>query len=128
MSFTVIGNYTPSTIENPEVIERDFFRQGYIFKDGEAFYKHLNKPCYVPELSDTVYTRQGFIDLCGGREDFAVECFETVDWQHPETWVDEQFAHGEWDECQNCGHWYDRHGDKIPCAECGSLLEYEGGI
>jgi hypothetical protein len=127
MSYTVIGSYTPATGEAPAIIEREYFGQGYIFKDEEAFYGHPDKPCYVPELSDTAYTRQGLIELCGGREDFATECFQTVDWQHPETWVDEQFRHGEWDTCPKCGHWYDRHAEMLPCSKCGGPLEYEGG-
>jgi hypothetical protein len=74
-----------------------------------------------------VYTRQSFLDLCGGREDFAQECFYTVDWQCPETWVEEQFTHGEWAQCPACNRWYSRHGERLPCDHCGRALEYEGG-
>jgi hypothetical protein len=126
--YTQIGSYTPATDETVAVIEREYWGQGWIFKDEEAFYNHCDKPCYVPELSDTVYTKQAFINMCGGREDYAQECFDTVDWQHPETWVEEQFANGEWDECPACHHWYSRWAkDKPPCEKCGGALTYEGG-
>ena len=125
--YTIIGSYTPATGNAPEIIDREFFRQGYIFKDEEAFFNHCDKPCYVPELSDAIYTRQDFIDLCGGREDFAEICFAIVDWQHPESWVQEQFVNGEWDECPACGYWYSRYSEQRgPCEKCGGQLEYEG--
>jgi len=123
-----IGSYTPETEDAPEVIERGFYRQGMVFKDEEAFLFHADKPCYSPELSPgAVYTRQSFVDLCDGREDFARECFYAVDWQCPETWVEEQFTHGEWAQCPACDRWYDRYGKRLPCGECGGPLEYEGG-
>jgi uncharacterized protein (DUF983 family) len=126
-NYEKIGNYTEATDDTPEVIERDFFGQGMIFKDEEAFYNHYDKPCYIPELSDAVYTKQDFIDLCGGREDFAEVCFETVDWQHPDTWIEEQFTSGEWDECPACKRFYDRYDKPEPCSKCGGPLEYEIG-
>jgi len=123
--YTKVGSYTPAADGAPEDIQREFHGQGMIFKDEEAFLHHADKPCYIPELSDAVYTRQDFIDMCGGREDFARECFYTVDWQHPGTWVEEQFTHGEWAQCPACERWYDRYGERLPCDHCGGPLEYE---
>jgi hypothetical protein len=125
--YSIIGSYTPATDESPAIIEREFWGQGYIFKDEEAFLNHYDKPCYIPELSDNVYTKQDFINLCGGREDLAAICFDIVDWQHPESWIDEQFLGGEWDDCPECGHWYSRYGKLEPCEKCGGPLEYEAG-
>ena len=127
MNYLKVGSYTKETDDMPEVIEREFYGQGYIFMDEEAFLNHYDKPCYAPELHDSVYTKQDFIDLCGGREDFATICFESVDWQSPETWVDEQFTHGEWDDCPKCERWYSRHSAPEPCAQCGEPLEYVSG-
>lgn len=42
-------------------IEKEFFRQGWIFKDRAAFQEKPEAPCYVPELSDKVYTGKGYI-------------------------------------------------------------------
>ena len=113
--YSVIGSYTEAAGDSPPVIEREYFGQGTIFKDEEAFCNHYDKPCYVPELSDTAYTKQDFINVCGGREDFAEICFDIVDWQHPETWVEEQFVNGEWDECPKCKYFYSRYGNLKPC-------------
>ena len=55
-----IGSYTPETDETEAIIERDYFQQGWIVKDEEAFLKFPDKVCYVPELSDEGYTRQDF--------------------------------------------------------------------
>lgn len=41
------------------VIHREFYRQGMIFKDEEAYKFHKDQPCYSPELSDSVYTGNG---------------------------------------------------------------------
>ena len=38
------------------IIHREFYRQGMIFKDEEAYRFHKDQPCYSPELSDSVYT------------------------------------------------------------------------
>ena len=122
-----VGSYTEATADTPEIIEREYHGQGWIFKDEKAFSHHYDKPCYIAELSDTVYTKQDFINLCGGREDFAEICFDAVDWQHPESWLQEQFAHGEWGECPSCKWFYDFYGEFEPCKKCGGPLEYDLG-
>ena len=122
-----IGSYTEATSETPAVIEREFYQQGMIFKDEAAFLNHYDVPCYIPELSDEVYTKQEIINLCGGREDLAQKCFDALDWQHPETWIEEQFVNGEWDECPACKYFYDRYDKPEPCEKCGGSLEYEVG-
>ena len=126
-NYLKIGSYTEATDETPAIIEREYYGQGYIFKDDEAFNNHYDKPCYIPELSDTVYTKQDFINMCGGREDFAEICFEFVDWQHPESWIDEQFTNGEWDECPACNYYFSLYSDPKPCEKCGGILEYNVG-
>lgn len=47
-----VGTYVPGTEEKGPVIQRDYYRQGWIFKDEEAFLSHADQVCYVPELSD----------------------------------------------------------------------------
>lgn len=75
--------------------------QGLIFKDRNAFVKQEGI-CYVPELSDTKYTYKDFLDMAKGNADIAKELFNAVDWQSPETkleeWMDEDEVH----ECSNC--------------------------
>lgn len=52
-------------------IEREYFRQGWIFKDWGAFRDSMDAPCYVPELNDTVYTKRDFLALCNDQEETA---------------------------------------------------------
>ena len=75
----------------------------------------------MPELSDAAYTRQAFLDLCNGQVEFADECFYAVDWQHPETWVEEQYREDEWGWCDRCERIYDMSGISRPCPICGRL-------
>ena len=109
-----------SSIENG-VINREWYRQGWVFKDEEAYRNHKDKPCYVPELLDEIYTGNDFLDLCKGQEDFADELFEEVDWQCPESLIEDWVINGEWVECKECGKLFNT-GDtdgKLICLYCG---------
>ena len=121
-----VGTYVPETEEKEAVIQREYYRQGGIFKDEEAFLSHADQVCYVPELSDGAYTRQDFMALCNGQEDFATECFRAVDWQCPGTWVDEQYREDEWGYCPVCGKIYDMAGEVCACPVCGWNPEEAG--
>ena len=122
-----VGTYVPETEENEAVIQREYYRQGWIFKDEAAFLFHADQVCYVPELSDEGYTRQDFMALCNGQEDFAAECFRAVDWQCPEMWVDEQYREDEWGYCPVCEMIYDMAGEVCACPVCGWNPEEEKG-
>ena len=106
------------------VLRRQYYRQGWIFKDWYAFYHELKKPCYVPELSETVYTREGFLNLCKGQEDIAELVFEAVDWQSPEVYLDEQYQEGELDICKFCGNIFMSYGVER-CPYCGAERKEE---
>lgn len=67
---------------------KEFYRQGYIYKNFQNF-ERKRGVCYVPELSDKEYTYDDFLALCGGNHTLAEFVFEIVDWQHPETVVEE---------------------------------------
>lgn len=84
-----VGKYIPATAETVAQVDRDYYRQGWIFKDEEAFLHDQDQVCYVPELSDEAYTRRDFLRICGDDEELAKICFYDVDWQTPETWMDE---------------------------------------
>ena len=118
-----VGGYVPETETKAAVVDRDYYRQGWIFKDEEAFLLHADRVCYVPELSDVCYTRQDFLDICNGQEAFARECFYAVDWQCPETWVDEQYRDLEWGYCPHCEKIYGMAGEVCACPVCGHGLE-----
>ena len=118
-TYLKVGGYTPETEDTEAVIDRDYYRQGWIFKDEEAFLHYPDKVCYVPELSDEGYTRQDFLDMVGGQKEVARECFYAVDWQHPETWIDEQYRDNEWEVCPRCNKIYAMAGEPCACPVCG---------
>lgn len=127
-----IGEYIPADAESgtPEVIDRDYYRQGWIFKDEEAYCdkEHPERVCYIPELSDSLYTRQDFLDMCKGQTEFADELFEGCDWQHPETLMEDWFRNDEWLICQNCGKLvnYGAGCNDTKCPNCGKEREEDG--
>ncbi|MDO4305952.1 MAG: hypothetical protein Q4C77_03895 [Eubacteriales bacterium] len=107
------------------IISRDYFRQGMVFKDENAYRNRRNEPCYVPELSDSVYCGQDFLNMCHGQQEFADELFEEVDWQHPETLMQDWFVNNEWIICEGCGclvNYGDGSNDKV-CPNCGRKVE-----
>jgi hypothetical protein len=127
-----IGEYIPADEERstPEVIDRGYYRQGWIFKDEEAYLdkEHPDRICYIPELSDSLYSRQDFLDMCRGQTEFADELFEGCDWQHPESLMNDWFVNNEWVECRYCGKLIN-YGDgcnDIKCPNCGKECEEDG--
>ena len=96
-----------------------------IFKDEEAYKFHKDQPCYSPELSDSVYTGNDFLELCNCQQDLADELFEGVDWQHPESLKEDWFVNGEWVECEECGKIIN-YGDgcnDTKCPNCGRKVK-----
>lgn len=93
-----------------------YCNNGVVYKNDEAF-ETGEGVCYIPEfgfenadenpfefdakerISTEVednpyvaiqgYTRQDFVEMCGGNVIFATDLYEHVDWQHPETLLDE---------------------------------------
>jgi hypothetical protein len=108
-----VGSYNKTT----GAINREFYQQGFIFKDEEAYTNSLDAVCYVPELSDTTYTHQNFLDLMDGQEALARDLFDRVDWQHPETLLQEDCANGEYDDCPICGRLFACY-EKTECPHC----------
>lgn len=122
-TYLKVGGYMPENEGREAVVDREYYGQGWIFKDEEAFLLHLDQVCYVPELFDDAYTRQNFLDMCNGQEEIACECFYALDWQSPETWLNEQFDTYEMDFCPICQKIYCMMGEQIPCPECGTNPE-----
>lgn len=103
---------------NPVELRREFFGQGWVFKDWGAFRDRLDAPCYVPELDDTVYTRRDFLELCNNQEEIAEELFDQLDWQSPSTLFNEWEDMGVVEECGGCGKLFLASGVKR-CPYCG---------
>lgn len=113
--------------ENGEVVflKREYYGQGMVFKDWDAYLNRPDDPCYVAELSDAVYTANSFLEICNGQKEFADELFEEVDWQHPETLKEDWLRAEEWVECERCGslvNYGDGCNDKA-CPNCGKPVE-----
>ena len=126
--YLLVGSYTPpDENEEGEKIEREFYGQGMIFKSDEAFYdtEHPDRICYIPELSDSTYSRNSFLAICDGQVDMAEELYESVDWQHPETLLDEWFRNGEVDTCNECGKMFNCYGE-TKCPHCGGAYDSDG--
>ena len=126
--YLLVGSYTPpDENEEGEKIEREFYGQGMIFKSDEAFYdtEHPDRICYIPELSDSTYSRNSFLAICDGQVDMAEELYESVDWQHPETLLDEWFRNGEVDTCNECGKMFNCYGE-TKCPHCGAAYDSDG--
>lgn len=102
-------------------IEREFFGQGWVFKDWEAFRDSMDAPCYVPELDDTVYTKWDFLELCSGQEEVAEELFDQLDWQSPSTLFNEWEDMGTVETCEGCGKLFLDFGIER-CPYCGKEI------
>lgn len=88
-------------------LKREYYGQGLVFKSWDAFYNKPDAPCYVSELSDFVWTAESILKLCNGQENFAQVIFQLVDWQSPETVLEELLHDGEWVRCSKCGNLID---------------------
>lgn len=121
-----VGTYRIDEDGNIVELKRECYGQGWIFKDKDAFENNPDAPCYVPELSDMVYTRNDFLGMCNGQEEIAERVFESIDWQHPETYLDELWMGDEPElaEC-SCGKWFWCYGVK-KCPYCGKEREENG--
>lgn len=98
----LIGSYSPERGNEPEIIDRGYYRQGWIFKDEDAFQNRPDDVCYIPELSDEKYTRNDILKILAGDEELAETMFEELDWQHPESLLEDWKANGEIAWCPHC--------------------------
>ena len=119
-----IGNCKVDNNGKIILLERDMSAQGMIFKDEDAFRERPTDPCYVPELTDTIYTREDILHICNNQEEVAERVFREIDWQHPESYLDELFHDEEIYECKHCGKIFDIYDGQNPrCPFCGELRE-----
>ncbi len=77
--------------------EKTDTENGYCFKDAQAF-ENKKGICYIPELTDEKYTYKDFMEIAKGNKNLAHTLFCMVDWQHPETLLDEFENNGHLDE------------------------------
>lgn len=99
-------------------IHREYWSQGWIFKETEAFEISHSLPCYVSELSDKVYTKKDILALCDNQERIAEKIFYQLDWQTPEALLDEEISIGELTVCEGCQHLFESY-HTMQCPNCG---------
>lgn len=56
----LIGSYSPENEGKPEIIDRDYYRQGWIFKDEDAFQNRqtmfaIFRNCRTKSIRGTTY-------------------------------------------------------------------------
>lgn len=56
-TYLKVGSYIPETEEREAVICREYYGQGLIFKDEEAFLHDPERVCYVPSYQ-TAFIRE----------------------------------------------------------------------
>lgn len=105
-------------------LEREYYGQGMIFKSWSAYKDRPTEPCYVPELSDSVYTARDFLEICNNQKEFADELFDGCDWQHPESLQEDWMRNNEWVECSGCGRLvnYGDGSNDTECPDCGTKV------
>lgn len=90
MNKVIEGDYGSVTIDtegNVVSFERGRTLQGYVYKNMDAF-KPGGGVCYIPELSDIMYTYDDLLEICGDY-DTALTVLDMVDWQYIESLYDE---------------------------------------
>jgi hypothetical protein len=85
------------------VIHAGYSANGAVFKSEEAYLHYPDEICYVPEygfpentgpykgaVEDVEgYTHHDLLKLCDGDEKLCDAMFSLLDWQFPETWLNE---------------------------------------
>ena len=106
-----------TAVRSNRFYRKSFTGQGFIYKNPDNFRKKYGV-CYIPELSNTPYTYQDFLSLCGGNAGMAEYVFEQVDWQHPESLIDGNLADIGVMPCKICAYLYDTESYDY-CPRCG---------
>lgn len=78
--------------------------------------KEFNIESLYEELANVSggYTHKDILDLCNGQEEVAIAVFDTIDWQYPETYIEEMYSYSELDE----------YGDILVLTEGMELEEF----
>lgn len=101
------------------LIEHEYTGNGFVYKNFDEFEAKSNKPCYAPEYAETVEEAYSYKDLFEITKEFverneevqeyiaenklSIEhitevLFESLDWQDPNTEIDQWQNYGSWTE------------------------------
>lgn len=117
-----IGSCIIDSNRNIIELQRGALWQGWGFKDSFAFENEEDMPCYVPELVDTYYTKNDILRLCDGSVNIARKIFYQLNWQLPESLLDEELQDGELTICRYCGRLYESYWTD-ECPYCSTIQE-----
>lgn len=81
-------NRATSDFELPRIVKVRKLTSWLLLKDSAWV--------YLPEHSETIYTKGRFVELCKGDEKQAYLLFTSCEWQTPETIIDEYGGYDEW--------------------------------
>lgn len=116
-----VGKYVQPHNGKPEIIEREWYEQGYFFKDEDAFLNYEDKVCYISEFDDTKYTRKDILKVCDNQYELAKQCFYGLSWESPCTWILDAIYSGIWCECKECNHYfYIEDEENMICPFCAN--------
>ena len=119
MEYYTIGSISYNVKTKSWDVVKEPTSQGFVFKSEENFREHPGLPCYVPELSDDIYTKNDFLRIARGNHKIAFDLFDMVDWQSPETLLCDMLGDSII-ECENCGNLNYAHHDE--CFICHKAL------
>ena len=66
------------------------FDSGMVYKNYENYETGIGI-CYIPELSDELYTKEDILILCDGNERLAWFIFDVIEGQIPETFYNDLY-------------------------------------
>lgn len=93
MRYLMVGERHVDPETTKWVYVKEFYRQGFVFKDEQAFLFAPDDVCYIAEddypHEEKHYTRKDIVRICDGNVDLATVIFYLLDWQHSETLMDE---------------------------------------
>ena len=93
MQYLKVGEKHVDPESTKWIYEKEWYRQGFVYKDEEAYLTSKDDVCYIAENDypedEQHYTRTDILRIANGDLKMANTIFYLLDWQHPETVYDE---------------------------------------
>lgn len=93
MQYLKVGEKHVDPESTKWIYEKEWYRQGFVYKDEEAYLTSKDDVCYIAENDyredEQHYNRTDILRIANGDLKMANMIFYLLDWQHPETVYDE---------------------------------------
>lgn len=89
--------------------------------DVDAYKNSMHEICYIPENAESEadeYSHSRLLALVHGDSNLCDQLFSILEWQFPETLIDENLRDGLWGECEACGRYYDTKDEEVTECPC----------